>query len=98
MTRQEFLHAAESVMRLVSADDEAQQLYGRKLLADAAQPLEGAMSRTTRRAVEAMATAWLAGVGPALAAQRFVEALSHEPNGLSALAASPAALSLRPRR
>lgn len=74
----EFVQSAEAVMALVDADDDARQLYCHKLLSDAAQPLEGAMSRNTRRAVEAMATAWAEGQGPALAAQRFVEALPRE--------------------
>lgn len=81
-SQRQFLQAAEAVMSLVDVHDEARELYCAKLLADAAQPLEGAMTRSTRRAMEAMASAWAGGEGPALAAQRFVEALGASRPGL----------------
>lgn len=69
-----FESAARSVMELVDAHPEARALYCGKLLADVDDPLGGALTRQTRQALRAMASAWAAGAAPVDATARFVEA------------------------
>ena len=71
----QFHVAARSLMQLVAASPSARALYCEKLLADAADPLPGALTRTTREAVRALATAWAAGAAPFEACLRFTQAL-----------------------
>lgn len=89
----DFESAAQAVMTVVSASDSARLLYCEKLLADAADPLEGALSRSTRQAMAAMAQAWAGGALPAEAATRFVTALPRQAGTL----ASMATLAMTPR-
>ncbi|EHR71450.1 hypothetical protein BurJ1DRAFT_2621 [Burkholderiales bacterium JOSHI_001] len=79
-----FENAAQSVMSLVAASDEARQLYCEKLLAEAQDSLEGALTRSTRHAMAELARAWADRGDPAHASSRFVGAL---PQGSSSLAA-----------
>lgn len=77
----EFETAAKPVIALVAASDEARHLYCEKLLADAAEPLEGALTRGTRQAMRALAQAWAAGAAPAEASAAFLSALPAEGGG-----------------
>jgi hypothetical protein len=72
---EQFHAAACPVMDLVAASKEARLLYCEKLLADANDPLSGALTRQTREALRALATAWSEGASPSDACQRFVAAL-----------------------
>lgn len=89
----DFESAAQAVMTVVSASDSARLLYCEKLLADAQDSLEGALSRSTRQAMAAMAQAWAGGALPAEAAARFVMALPRQAGTL----ASMATLAMAPR-
>lgn len=71
----QFHLAARSVMDLVAACREARLLYCEKLLADADDPLPGALTRQTREALRALAAAWAAGEPAFDASARFVQAL-----------------------
>ena len=71
----QFHLAARVLMDLVAASADARALYCDKLLADAADPLPGALTRHTREAVRALATAWAAGAAPFEACMRFTQAL-----------------------
>jgi hypothetical protein len=82
----DFESAAQAVMTVVSASNSARLLYCEKLLADAADPLEGALSRNTRQAMAAMAQAWAGGAMPAEAAARFVMALPRQAGTLASMA------------
>ncbi len=81
VAQREFEQAAQAVMSLVDADADARSLYCDKLLADADDPIEGAMSRGTRQAVRVLATAWAAGAAPAEATSRFVAELARKGDG-----------------
>lgn len=80
-----FESAAESLMELVATSRDARLLYGEKLLADVDDPIAGALTRPTRQALRALATAWLQGAPAREAVQRFVAALPD--NGTLSLAA-----------
>jgi len=67
--------AARALMDLVAASPDARTLYCEKLLADADDPLPGALTRQTREALRALATAWAAGASPFEACARFTQAL-----------------------
>lgn len=69
-----FDRAARALLGLVSHSDSARQLYCAKLRADAEDPMDGAWSRTTRQALQAMTHAWAAGAQPQRAAENAVEA------------------------
>jgi len=71
-----FQPAARALMDLVSADPEARQLYCEKLLADADDPLSGALTRQAREALRALALAWSGGASSHEASARFLNALS----------------------
>jgi len=83
----DFEAAAQAVMALVMASEPARHLYCEKLLADAQDPLEGALSRSTRQAMAALAEAWAAGALPAEASARFIAALPRSSGTLASLAA-----------
>lgn len=95
-----FERAAHSVMALVAANDMARQLYCEKLLADAQDSLEGALSRATRQAVGALARRWADSGDAAAACQAFLALLPRggaaAPQGLAGLAGLAARLPLHP--
>ncbi|MCL1961424.1 MAG: hypothetical protein FWG56_06570 [Desulfovibrionaceae bacterium] len=69
-----FDRAARALLGLVSHSDSARRLYCAKLLADSEDPLDGAWSRSSRQALQAMARAWAAGAQPQRAAEDAVNA------------------------
>lgn len=71
-----FQPAARALMDLVSASPEARQLYCEKLLADADDPLSGAITRQAREALRALALSWSGGASSHEASARFLNALS----------------------
>lgn len=75
LSPRDFDLGAQAVMALVAADDDARLLYGERLLACAEDPLEGALPRTGRHAMQSLAQAWLAGAHPAEASAAFLAAL-----------------------
>jgi hypothetical protein len=79
LAARDFDLSAQSVMALVAADDEARQLYAAHLHARAADPLEGALPRAGRHAMQALAQAWLQGAAPAEASAAFLAALQPTP-------------------
>jgi hypothetical protein len=85
-----FERSARALLDLVSASAEARALYCEKLLADVDDPLSGALTRQTREALRALATAWAAGAGASEATSRFLQALpAARPTPLAALFAPP---------
>ncbi|MEO7245528.1 MAG: hypothetical protein ABIX12_10325 [Rubrivivax sp.] len=83
--------AARAVMGLVAANPDARLLYCEKLLADVDDPLAGALTRHTRAALRALATAWGGGASPDDASACFLAALTTAPARLPpALRAPPA--------
>lgn len=68
----QFQLAARALMDLINASPEARALYCEKLLADAADPLPGALTRQTREALRALASAWSTGAAPYEASARFL--------------------------
>jgi hypothetical protein len=86
LTAGQFEAAARALMDLISASREARLLYCGKLIADAEDPLGGALSRNVREALRALATAWAQGASPAEAATRFLAALeTHRSRSLAGL-------------
>jgi hypothetical protein len=75
MAARDFDLGAQAAMTLVAAHDEARSLYGEHLLARADDPVEGALPRSARAALRAMAEAWIRGASPAEASARFLAAL-----------------------
>lgn len=73
-----FDRAARAVLGLVSHSETARRLYCAKLLNDAEDPLGGAWSRGTRRALQALVRAWSAAdsgrISPQAAAANAVDA------------------------
>lgn len=83
--------AARALMELVNCSDEARLLYCEKLLAEVDDPLVGALTRPTRHALRALATAWSQGAPPLEASARFLAALPEaQPAGLASRLAFPA--------
>ncbi len=78
LMQREFEASAEAVMTLVEASPEARALYCEKLAADAEDPIEGALSRSTRRAMLALARSWEGGAPAAEAVARFVDELTRD--------------------
>ncbi|HYS14700.1 MAG TPA: hypothetical protein VEN28_15425 [Burkholderiaceae bacterium] len=75
LTAEQFYAAACALMDLISASKEARLLYCEKLLADVNDPLAGALTRQTREALRALATAWAEGAAASDASTRFLSAL-----------------------
>jgi len=71
----QFHTAARSLMDLISTSPEARLLYCEKLLADVDDPIGGALTRQTREALRALATAWAGGANSSDASARFLCAL-----------------------
>jgi hypothetical protein len=87
----QFDSAARALMELIASSDEARMLYCEKLLAEVDDPLVGALTRPTRHALRALATAWSQGAPPLEASARFLAALPEaQPAGLAARLAFPA--------
>lgn len=72
LSSEQFHLAARAVMDLISASREARELYCEKLLADVDDPISGALTRQTRHALRALATAWAAGAASFDASARFL--------------------------
>lgn len=89
LSARDFDLGAQSVMALVAADDDARLLYAAHLRACAEDPLEGALPRSGRHAMRALAQAWLDGAEPAQASAAFLAALPEHPSA-PAVASSPA--------
>lgn len=89
LSPRDFDLGAQSVMALVAADDDARLLYGERLLACAEDPLEGALPRTGRHAMQALAQAWLGGAQPAEASAAFLAALPDTRGGATVALAWP---------
>jgi hypothetical protein len=91
LNSEQFHTAARALMDLISASREARDLYCEKLLADVDDQIGGTLTRQTRHALRALATAWLAGAAPYDASARFLSALpAAGPRPLSAAFARPA--------
>jgi hypothetical protein len=91
LTDAQFDAAARSLMDLIAASREARLLYCEKLLADVDDPIGGAMTRHTREALRALATAWAHGATSADACARFLNTLhTASAHTLSTLIAPPA--------
>ena len=87
----QFDSAARSLMELIATSPEARLLYCEKLLGDVDDPMGGALTRGTREALRALATAWAEGVSPADASARFLQALpAAAPDNLSSRITRPA--------
>ena len=85
LTAEQFFAAACPLMDLIGASKEARLLYCEKLLADANDPLSGALTRQTREALRALATAWAEGAAPSDASSRFLAALPSAAKPLASL-------------
>ncbi|HEV8313957.1 MAG TPA: hypothetical protein VGQ23_12885 [Burkholderiaceae bacterium] len=95
LTAAQFHLAARALMELIACSREARLLYCEKLLADVDDPIGGALTRTTRDALRALATAWGDGASSSDASARFLGALQRPAeDALATLAAQPA-LALR---
>jgi len=91
LTSAQFDAAARSLMNLIATSDEARLLYCEKLLADVDDPIGGALTRGTRQALRALATAWAEGASSSDASARFLCALpATRASGLSSLITKPA--------
>ena len=71
----QFHIAARALMDLIACNPQARLLYCEKLLADAGDPIGGALSRATREALRALALAWSQGADSFDASARFLCAL-----------------------
>lgn len=74
LSPQRFTSSAGAVMDLIASSKEARLLYCEKLLADVNDPLGGALTRQTREALRALATAWAEGATASDACSRFLAA------------------------
>lgn len=87
----QFQAATRTLMDLIATNPDARLLYCEKLLADVDDPIGGAMTRQTRQALRALATAWAGGASAFEACARFVDALpAAGSSSLAALGARPA--------
>ena len=75
LSSEQFHTAARALMDMISASREARELYCEKLLADVDDPISGALTRQTRHALRALATAWSAGAASYDASARFLKEL-----------------------
>lgn len=89
ITAEQFHAGACALMELVGAESDARSLYCEKLLADVDDPLGGALARSTREAIRALATAWGQGAAATDASARFLaEVDRNRPTSLAKLAQS----------
>ena len=92
----QFHDAARALMDLIASSDQARALYCEKLLADADDPIAGALTRQTRHALRELVLAWAAGAPSMDASARFLAALPQARAGsLAALALQPPAYAPR---
>jgi hypothetical protein len=77
ISAQAFQAAARAVMDLIAAHPDARLLYCEKLLADADDPIGGALTRQTRSALRGLASTWSAGGSPIDAIASFLTALGN---------------------
>lgn len=70
-----FESGAVALMELIGTSADARALYCEKLLAEVDDPIAGALTRPTRQALRALATAWSQGATPRDACARFLAAL-----------------------
>ena len=80
-----FERVATSLLELVESHPPAVALYAHKLLADVDDPLDGALSRTTREGLAALAQRWHDGGSAAEASAAFLAATAESPDPLAAL-------------
>jgi hypothetical protein len=95
ISSEQFHMAARALMDLIGASREARLLYCEKLLADVDDPLSGALTRQTREALRAMATAWAAGAASYDASARFLCELPAARARMPAPLATQAACAMR---
>ena len=88
LTAEQFHVAARALMDLIGCSGEARLLYCEKLLADVGDPIGGALSRGTRDALRALATAWSEGASSFDASARFLSSLQRPREGSGLLAAA----------
>lgn len=89
LAAEQFELGARAVIELVDASGEARLMYCEKLLADVDDPLSGTLTRQTRDAMRALATAWSQGVSSYEVCARFLAALpAARPAPLGAMFAS----------
>jgi hypothetical protein len=72
---EQFQSAARTLMDLIATSPAARALYCEKLIADVDDPISGVLTRQTRHALRALASAWSAGAAPFDATARFLSAL-----------------------
>jgi hypothetical protein len=95
LSSEQFHIAARALMDLISASREARMLYCEKLLADVDDPISGALTRQTRQALRALATAWAAGAASFDASARFLCALPAAGTRTLSAAFAPPAVATR---
>jgi hypothetical protein len=95
LSSEQFHTAARALMDLISASREARLMYCEKLLADVDDPISGALTRQTREAMRALATAWAEGATSSDASARFLCALPATSTRMFAAPALQAASALR---
>jgi len=71
-----FDHAARALLSLISVDDDAKALYCAKLRADVDDPLEGALARPTRQAMNELIHVWQAGGTPEAVVERYLNSVN----------------------
>lgn len=75
LTRLQFTQIINSLLRLVGANTTAKDHYCQKLQGDIDDPIGGALSNTTRDALQALITQWQRDDKPILAIDAFISAL-----------------------
>lgn len=74
LSAEQFQETLTSLLRLISTNQRAAQLYAEKLKAESADSIGGSFSRTTCEGFLALADAWLAGHPESLIVDQFLEA------------------------
>lgn len=87
LTAAAFYRIAHALISLISVEEKAKALYCAKLRADVADPIEGALARSTRQALSEMIQAWEEGGSPENVVSSFQNALHG--SGLGHLATHP---------
>lgn len=90
-----FHDAARALMDLIASSEQARALYCEKLLADAGDPIAGALTRQTRHALRELVLAWSAGATSLDASARFLAALPQTAGSSLASRISQPAYALR---
>jgi hypothetical protein len=84
LSAEQFHRGACAVMELVGASDEARALYCEKLQGDIDDPIAGALARSTREAVRALAQSWAQGAAATDASACFLIELDKNRGAASA--------------